>query len=328
MESRRISGRANGSRMSLATASASPPAPAPVAGSKGIPPLPLLTLLNFFNYMDRQVVYGMTDQIIERRSTSANSSSDWLALVNLIVFAIASAISGPIADRIGPRKVIFAGVAVWSARHHRLGAVALVPDRCSFCRALVGVGEGAYGPSANTLLCAAAPPDKRGRALGIYNVGMAFGGDQRPRARQRCWRRMMDWHGVFWIAGGPSILLAVARRSWRRRRASTRPTKLPGARLPARADLPDRAGGRHPVHLRRQRAGRLVAVADHRGAPLLRHASPTSSWPWSAWSAASAASSRAATWATRSPGAAARRPRLRDRAVAAGRPSRSASRRC
>ena len=40
---------------------------------------------------------------------------------------------------------------------------------------MVGVGEGAYGPSANALLCAAAPPEKRGRALGIYNIGMAFG---------------------------------------------------------------------------------------------------------------------------------------------------------
>ena len=105
----------------------------------------------------------------------ASSSSGSLAFVNLMVFALASSISGPIADRIGPRKVIFTGVVVWS--------VATIGSAMShsflmllFCRAVVGVGEGAYGPSANTLLCAAAPPEKRGRALGIYNIGMAFGG--------------------------------------------------------------------------------------------------------------------------------------------------------
>ena len=32
---------------------------------RGIPPLPLLTLINFFNYLDRQIVYGMTPFIGE-----------------------------------------------------------------------------------------------------------------------------------------------------------------------------------------------------------------------------------------------------------------------
>ena len=100
--------------MSLATVTASPPASAPATGSRGIPPLPLLTLLNFFNYMDRQVVYGMTDKIMETFQIN-HAEFGWLAFVNLIVFALASAISGPIADRIGPRKVIFTGVAIWSA---------------------------------------------------------------------------------------------------------------------------------------------------------------------------------------------------------------------
>ena len=44
---------------------ASSPAPLPTLGRRGIPPLPLLTLLNYFNYMDRQVVYGMSDKISE-----------------------------------------------------------------------------------------------------------------------------------------------------------------------------------------------------------------------------------------------------------------------
>src|SRR3954447_6586374 len=91
-----------------------PPLPStPGAKRRGIPPLPLLTLINFFNYVDRQVVYGMTPHIGAAFHLS-NSKLGSLALVNLIVFALASLVSGPIADRVGPRKVISTGILVWS----------------------------------------------------------------------------------------------------------------------------------------------------------------------------------------------------------------------
>src|SRR5213079_243239 len=113
-------------------------------------------------------------------------------------------------DRVGPRKVIFTGVLVWSlatigsALSHSFWSLL-------FFRAVVGVGEGAYGPSANTLLCADAPPEKRGRALGIYNVGMAFGATTGlVLANSLTANLSWDWHTVFWIAGAPSVLLAGA----------------------------------------------------------------------------------------------------------------------
>src|SRR6185503_19081976 len=135
--------------MSLAV---SAPVPAPATGRRGIPPLPLLTLLNYFNYLDRQVVYGMSDKISEAFNLS-HFQFGLLAFVNLLVFAFASAISGPIADRIGTRKVIFAGVALWSLA--TIGSAAANSfTMLLVCRAVVGVGEGAFGPSANALLCA------------------------------------------------------------------------------------------------------------------------------------------------------------------------------
>ena len=158
---------------------------------------------------------------------------------------------------------------------------------CSFCRAVVGVGEGAYGPSANALLCAAAPPEKRGRALGIYNIGMAFGGTS-GLVLGNVLALEDGWRNVFWIAGGPvDPARASARRSWRRPARLDAPDQAPRPRLPAVADLSDGARGRHPVDVRRQRAGRLVAQADHRGATLLDRPSAASTWPASGWCAAS-----------------------------------------
>ena len=181
--------------------------PPGVGRSRGIPPLPLLTLINFFNYVDRQVVYGMTPDLGKAFHLS-NFRLGWLAWVNLFVFALASLISGPIADRIGPRKVIFTGIMVWSIA--TIGsALSTSFPMLLFFRALVGVGEGAYGPSANTLLCADAPPEKRGRALGIYNVGMALGGTS-GLVLGATLAPHLGWRGVFWIAGGPSVLLAIA----------------------------------------------------------------------------------------------------------------------
>ena len=187
------------------------------ARPRGIPPLPLLTLINFFNYLDRQVVYGMTPLIGETFKLSF-AQLGLLATVNLLVFAVASLVSGPIADRIGPRKVIFAGILVW--------AIATIGSALStsypmllFFRALVGVGEGGYGPSANTLLCADAPPEKRGRALGIYNVGMALGGTG-GLALGALLAPKIGWRGVVLDRGRPvDAARARCRRSSRRRRA-------------------------------------------------------------------------------------------------------------
>src|SRR5262249_54142080 len=132
----------------------------------------------------------------------------WLAAVNLVVFSFASLISGPVTDRIGPRKVIFAGILIWAAATIGSALAGSFP-MLLVCRALVGVGEGAYGPSANALLCADAPPSRRGRALGIYNLGMAFGGTS-GLVLGGVLAPVVGWRGVFWVAGAPAVLLAAA----------------------------------------------------------------------------------------------------------------------
>src|SRR4029077_8418369 len=120
--------------------------------------------------------------------------------------------SGPIADRIGPRKVIFAGIMIWSIA--TIGsALSTSYLMLMFFRALVGVGEGAFGPSANALLCADAPPDKRGRALGIYNVGMALGGAGGGAVALLAagvLAPVLSWRGALLVAGVPGFLLALS----------------------------------------------------------------------------------------------------------------------
>ena len=139
----------------------------------------------------------------------SNSELGLLAAVNLVVFAIASLVVGPIADRIGPRKVIFTGVAVWSIATIGSALSTLFPDAALLPRAWSAWARGPTGPAPTRCSAPDAPPEKRGRALGIYNVGMALGGTSGLILGTLLAPRI-GWRGAFWVAGGPSILLALA----------------------------------------------------------------------------------------------------------------------
>lgn len=73
----------------------------------------------------------------------------------------------------------------------------------------MGVGEGVYGPGSNALLCAASPPERRGRALGMYNVGMMLGGTA-GLALGVVLGPVIGWRAALLIAGRPGLLLAAA----------------------------------------------------------------------------------------------------------------------
>jgi predicted MFS family arabinose efflux permease len=170
-------------------------------------PLPLLTLVNFFNYLDRQIVYGMLSLIGEDLSLS-KVQMGWLGTANLLVFALMSLLSGPLADRFGPRLILAGAIALWSLATIA-SAAAPSYEILLVCRALVGVGEGVYGPGSNALLCAASAPERRGRALGIYNVGMALGGTV-GLAMGAVLGPVLGWRIALLIAGVPGLLLTVA----------------------------------------------------------------------------------------------------------------------
>lgn len=197
--------------------------------------------------MDRQVVYSMTPFIAESFGIS-KFHLGLLSLVNLVVFAVASLASGPIADRFGPRRVIFGGVFIWAVATIGSALATSFPVLLVF-RALVGVGEGAYGPSAIILLCAAADPKAQGRSLGIYNAGMAVGGSM-GLFLGAILAPSIGWRGVFWIAGAPSLLLALL----------TVFVAAP-SRLPRPHVQPTRAYLLHPTYLLMTLGGVLVTFA-------------------------------------------------------------------
>lgn len=134
--------------------------------------LVLLTLLNFFNYVDRQGVYALFP-LIRAEFALSDRQLGMVATACLLVLALVAVPGGWLADRIGARVVITAGAVVWSI------ASALSSRARSFAtllgtRAAVGIGEAAYEPAAHATLCAIFP-DRKAQVLALFNLGTAFG---------------------------------------------------------------------------------------------------------------------------------------------------------
>jgi MFS family permease len=132
----------------------------------------LLTTINFFNYVDRLVMQSMFDDLREHYAfTDTQLGSFWLAF--FVVHAVATFPFGWASDHYDRRKIMGGGIIVWSLA--TLGS-AHAWDYFSMLilRAAIGIGEAAYGPPANVLLCEAYP-DKKARVIAIFNAGMFAG---------------------------------------------------------------------------------------------------------------------------------------------------------
>src|SRR5262249_26327187 len=132
----------------------------------------LLTAINFFNYVDRMVIVTMYDDLRARFGfTDDQLGAFWLAF--FCVHALATFPLGWASDRFDRRKIIGFGVIAWSLA--TLGsAYAWGFASMLILRGAVGIGEAAYGPPANALLCEVFP-SKKAAMVGIFNGGMLLG---------------------------------------------------------------------------------------------------------------------------------------------------------
>jgi MFS transporter, Spinster family, sphingosine-1-phosphate transporter len=136
--------------------------------------LAVLALINFVNFADRQVVVPLLPLLRQQMNVTdaqLGSLQTWL----LVVLAIVSVPSGLFADRIGRIWIIISGVIFWS----------LATIACGFApsfsilliaRALIGVGEAAYAPAAQSMISDSFPHERRAMAQAIFASGMLLGG--------------------------------------------------------------------------------------------------------------------------------------------------------
>ena len=167
--------------------------------------LTILTSINFLNYIDRDIIFGLVP-IIQARFGVSYSQAGLLNTVFSIVHSVCTLPLGWVADRFSRRKVICYGVLFWSLATFLSG---LAPTFRSLllARGLVGVGEAAYAPAATAIITGSFPRRVRARVQGVFDLGMFVGGAI-GIALGPVLMGWVGWQSAFFVVGIPGILLA------------------------------------------------------------------------------------------------------------------------
>src|SRR4029077_8185422 len=135
--------------------------------------LAVLALINFVNFAARQVFVPLIPLLRDHlHVTDAELGS--LQTFLLVVLAVGSVPFGFFADRFSRKAIIAIGILLWSVATLAGGFAStflffLIP------RAIVGLGEAAYAPAAQSMISGAFPQERRAIAQAIFASGMLLG---------------------------------------------------------------------------------------------------------------------------------------------------------
>jgi MFS family permease len=174
--------------------------------------------MNMFNYIDRYVLAAVEPNI--RQSLLAPDDPNLgkkmgaLPAVFMISYMLTAPLFGLLAERYSRWKLIALGVLLWSLASgasgmaHPISGLATAFTVLLITRCFVGVGEGAYGPIAPTIISDFYPVAIRGRVLSWFYMaipvggalGYALGGQVAP-----AW----GWRWAFYVVVPPGVLLSL-----------------------------------------------------------------------------------------------------------------------
>jgi MFS family permease len=155
--------------------------------------LALLLLINLFNYIDRYVLAAVqpliSKDLLKPDDPNSQGKMGLLATAFMVSYMVTAPVFGWLGDRVKRWALIGIGVLLWtiasgaSGLSHRAGMycvsagigwlsgyVVLFVTRC-----FVGVGEGAYGPIAPSLISDMFPVSRRGKALSWFYAAIPVG---------------------------------------------------------------------------------------------------------------------------------------------------------
>lgn len=171
----------------------------------------LLWVVALLNYMDRQMLSTMQDamklDIVELQKAEAFGA---LMAVFLWIYGLVSPFAGVVADRVSRKKLVVGSLFVWSAVTYLMGYASDF-TQLYWLRALMGVSEALYIPSALSLIADWHEGKSRSLAIGIHMtglyVGQAVGGFGATIAATFSWHSTFYCFGIIGIAY--SVVLAL-----------------------------------------------------------------------------------------------------------------------
>lgn len=171
----------------------------------------LLIGINLFNYIDRQVLAAVEPEIratfFAPNDPNAMAKTGTLATAFLVSYMLTAPVFGLLADRVSRWLLIGLAVIAWSLASGGSG-LAMTFGMLFATRLCVGIGEGAYGPTAPTLISDFFPVAIRGRVLAYFcaaipvgsALGYVLGGFIEGH---------LGWRWAFYVLAPPGILLGL-----------------------------------------------------------------------------------------------------------------------
>ena len=176
--------------------------------------VPLLWVVALLNYMDRQMLSTMQEamkvDIVELNKAEAFGA---LMAIFLWIYGFMSPVAGMIADRFSRKWLVVGSLFVWSAVTYLMGYADDFHE-LYWLRAVMGISEALYIPSALSLIADWHQGKSRSLAIGVHMtglyVGQAIGGFGATVAAIFSWHSTFHWFGIIGIIY--SLILVVTLR--------------------------------------------------------------------------------------------------------------------
>lgn len=173
----------------------------------------LLWVVALLNYMDRQMLSTMQAEmkvdIVELQQAEAFGA---LMAVFLWVYGLVSPFAGIVADRVSRKKLVVGSLFVWSLVTCLMGYASNF-QQLYLLRALMGISEALYIPSALSLIADWHEGKSRSLVIGIHMtglyVGQAIGGFGATVAAAFSWHATFQWFGIIGIVYSIVLLLLL-----------------------------------------------------------------------------------------------------------------------
>lgn len=168
----------------------------------------VLTMINFLNYMDRQIIFPLFSAIKADFSLT-DFQLGLLGTIFIFVFALFTIPFGMLADKKGRKFIVACGVMFWSITTFLTGLVKSF-GALLFMRGMIGVGEASYNPAATAMLTDNFSHKIRARLQGIFQLGAFAGGTVGTIIGGMILYYTSNWRLAFFIVGIPGLFLAFS----------------------------------------------------------------------------------------------------------------------
>ncbi|MFE8601631.1 spinster family MFS transporter [Archangium violaceum] len=192
--------------MSTTTAVAPSTEPAVSATRTSYYALLILSLINLVNYLDRYIV-TVALPYIKQDFQLTNTQAGYLGSFFMLVFMLASPVSGFLGDRLPRRYLVAAGVLLWSLATGASG-LATTFAALMVARACVGIGEAGYGAVAPSIISDLFPRQQRTRVLSFFYIAIPVGAAA-GYGLGGWLSEAYSWHMAFFVGGAPGLVLGV-----------------------------------------------------------------------------------------------------------------------